>query len=72
MAANYATQGYTVRLSGADIVIVPGATRDSVSDAALIATWSSNWTTTAPVAGVGNVTGVLAGYLTAYPKGPQV
>ena len=72
MVANYATQGYTVRVSGADITIVPGATRDSITDATLIATWSSNWTTTAPVAGVGNITGVLAGYLASYPKGPQV
>ena len=49
-----------------------GAKFDSVTDATLIATWSSNWTTTAPVAGVGNITGVLAGYLAAYPKGPVV
>lgn len=72
MAANYATQAYTVTVSGAPIYICPGATRDSVTDATLIATWASNWTTTAPVAGVGNITGVLAGYLAAYPKGPQV
>ena len=70
IAANYATQAYTVRLSGADIFIDAGAQRDSVTDAALIATWSANWTTTAPVAGVGNITGVLAGYLASYPKGP--
>lgn len=72
MAANYATQVYTVRTAAGDIVIYPGATRDSVTDATLIATFASNWTTTAPVAGQGNVTGVLAGYLAAYPKGPQV
>ena len=71
MAANYATQAYTVRLSGADIFVDVGATRDSVTDAALIATWASNWTTTAPVAG-NTITGVLAGYLAVYPKGPQV
>ena len=72
MAANYATTAYTVRTGAGDIYICPGATRDSVTDAALIATFSSNWTATAPVAGQGNVTGVLAGYLAAYPKGPQV
>lgn len=72
MVANYATQGYAVTLSGANYVVVPGEKKDSVTDATLIATWSSNWTTTAPVAGVGNITGVLAGYLGSYPAGPQV
>lgn len=47
-----------------------GARRDSVTDATLIAQFASNFTATAPVAGVGNVTGVLAGYLAAYPTGP--
>lgn len=59
-------------MASGPIYICPGATRDSVTDATLIATWASNWTTTAPVAGVGNITGVLAGYLASYPKGPQV
>ena len=68
MAANYATVGYTTTLGGAAITVLPGETRDSVTDATLIATWSANWTTTAPVAGAGNVTGVLAGYLAAYPR----
>lgn len=68
MAANYATQAFCT-----DTVFVDaGAKRDSVTDAALIAKWSSNFTTTAPVAGVGNITGVLAGYLAVYPNGPQV
>jgi hypothetical protein len=71
MAANYATQAYTTTLGGAPVFICPGEKKDSVTDATLIATWSSNWTTTAPVAGVGNVTGVLAGYLASYPAGPQ-
>ena len=57
-------------LAGAPVFVDAGAQRDSVTDATLIATWSTNFTTTAPVAGVGNVTGVLAGYLAAYPKGP--
>lgn len=70
MAANYATQAYTTTLGGASIFIDAGAKRDSVTDATLIATWASNWTTTAPVAGVGNVTGILAGYLGVYPAGP--
>ena len=49
-----------------------GAKRDSVTDATLIAQFPTNFTATAPVAGVGNITGVLAGYLAVYPNGPQV
>jgi hypothetical protein len=67
MAANYATVGYCVTVSGANITILPGETRDSVSDAALIATWSANWTTTAPTAT--SVGPLQAGWLTAYPRG---
>ena len=70
IVANYATQPFTTVLGGAPVFVDAGATRDSVTDATLIATWAANFTTTAPVAGVGNVTGVLAGYLAAYPKGP--
>ena len=71
MAANYATQSYSTVLSGAPVFVLAGEKKDSVTDATLIATWSSNWTTTAPVAGVGNITGILAGYLASYPNGPQ-
>jgi hypothetical protein len=70
MAANYATQAFTTVLGGAPVFVDAGARRDSVTDATLIATWSTNFTTNAPAAGVGNVTGVLAGYLAAYPTGP--
>ena len=70
MAANYATQAFCTTLGGAAVFVDAGARRDSVTDATLIATWASNFTTTAPVAGVGNVTGVLAAYLAAYPAGP--
>jgi hypothetical protein len=60
-----------VRLaSGADVFVDAGARRDTVTDAALIALFPSNFTATAPVAGVGNVTGVMAGYLASYPAGP--
>jgi hypothetical protein len=72
MAANYATQAYTTVLGGAPIFVCAGAKKDTVTDATLIATWASNWTATAPVAGVGNITGVLAGYLASYPNGTQV
>ena len=57
-------------LGGAPVYVGPGARRDSVTDATLIATFASNFSVTAPVAGVGNVTGVMAGYLAAYPAGP--
>jgi hypothetical protein len=57
-------------LGGAPVFVGPGARRDSVTDATLIATFASNFTATVPVAGVGNVTGVMAGYLAAYPAGP--
>ena len=72
MAARYATEAFSVTLSGANRFVDAGSQWDSVTDSALIATWSSNFTTTAPVAGVGNITGVHAGYLTSYPHGPQV
>jgi hypothetical protein len=70
MAANYATAGFTSQLaSGAAYSVQPGARLDSVTDAAKIALFSTNFTATAPVAGVGNITGVMAGYLAAYPGG---
>jgi len=50
-------------------MVEAGATRDTVTDAAIIAFFPSNFTATAPVAGVGNITGVMAGYLAAYPRG---
>jgi hypothetical protein len=70
MAANYATAPFTTVLGGAPVFVGPGARRDSVTDATLIAIFASNFSATAPVAGVGNVTGVMAGYLAAYPAGP--
>jgi len=73
MAANYATQAFVATIaSGANVFIDAGARRDSVTDAALIAQFPTNFTATVPVAGAGNITGVLAGYLAVYPNGPQV
>jgi hypothetical protein len=67
---NYATAGFTSQLaSGAAYSVQPGARLDSVTDAAKIALFSTNFTANAPVAGVGNITGVMAGYLAAYPAG---
>lgn len=70
MAANYATTAFTVRLaSGADEFVEAGGRRDTVTDAALIAQFPSNFTANPPVAG-STVTGVLAAYLAVYPAGP--
>jgi hypothetical protein len=59
-------------LGTAQIFVDAGAKRDTVTDASTIALWSANFTATVPVAGPGTITGVLAGYLAAYPNGPQV
>jgi len=73
MAANYATNAFTVQLaSGAQAFVGVGARRDTVTDAALIAQFPTDFTATVPVAGPGTITGVMAGYLAAYPNGPQV
>lgn len=57
--------------SGAQALISVGATRDTVADSAIIALNPSAFTASAPVAG-NTVTGVMAGYLAVYPRGPQV
>jgi hypothetical protein len=69
MANNYATKGFATTLAGAHIVVHPGALRDTITDATLIALWPSNFTASAPAAGVGGITGIMAGYLAAYPRG---
>jgi hypothetical protein len=68
MAARYATAGYAyVNAAGASVTILPGATRDSVTDATEIAVWSANWTATAPTAL--SVGAELFGWLASYPRG---
>ena len=68
MAARYATAGYTyTNAAGAPVTILPGETRDSVTDATEIAVWSANWTATAATAG--SAGSVLFGWLAAYPRG---
>ena len=68
MAARYATVGYAyVNAAGASVTILPGETRDSVTDATEIAIWSANWTATAPTAVSAGP--ALFGWLTAYPRG---
>jgi hypothetical protein len=68
VAANYATAQYCVQLaSGAQLTVPAGATRDTVSDSTVIATWASDWTATAPTAAT--VGPLMAGWLAAYPRG---
>lgn len=67
MVANFATVSYETVVSGAPLSIEAGATRDSVTDAAVIATWAANWTTTAPTPGSHGAK--RAAWLAAYPRG---
>jgi len=68
MAARYATAGYTYQnAAGAQVTIMPGATRDSVTDSTEIAIWSANWTATAPTSA--SVGAELFGWLSSYPRG---
>lgn len=68
MAAMYATSAYAYQSAGgASVTILAGETRDSVTDATEIATWSSNWTATAPTAA--KVGPLMAAWLAAYPRG---
>jgi hypothetical protein len=69
MVANYASKTEAVELAGHPITIHAGSTRDSVTDATTIALHAANWTATAPVAGVGGITGIMAGWIAAYPRG---
>ncbi len=69
MTATYAKVTETVELAGKPITVHNGAKRDTVSDATLIALHASNFSATAPVAGVGGITGVMVGWLAAYPRG---
>ena len=68
IVANYATQAFTSVLGGAAYFVEAGAQRDSVTDAAVIALWPANFTTTVPTAA--SVGQALASYLAVYPKGP--
>lgn len=68
MAARYATSGGTYTLaSGAVVCVLPGETRDSVSDATEIAIWTANWTATVPTAT--SVGTNLFNWEAVYPKG---
>jgi hypothetical protein len=68
MAARFATVGYTyVNAAGASVTILPGVTRDSVTDATEIAIFAANWTATVPTAATIGQT--LSGWEASYPKG---
>lgn len=69
IAANYALKTETVELAGHPITIHAGCTRDSITDATTIALHPSNWNATAPVASATTITGILAGWIAAYPRG---
>jgi hypothetical protein len=68
MAARFATVGYTyVNAAGASVTILPGVTRDSVTDATEIAIFATNWTATPATAATIGTT--LSGWEASYPKG---
>jgi len=49
------------------VCVLPGETRDSVTDATEIAIWSANWTATVPTAATTGTT--LFNWETVYPRG---
>jgi hypothetical protein len=66
MVANYAVSPGTYTLaSGAVVCVLPGEKRDSVTDAAEIAIWASNWSATPPTA----VSSGIFNWLAVYPRG---
>lgn len=69
MTATYAKKQMSAELAGKPVVVHNGAKRDTVTDATLVALWPSNFSATAPVAGTGDITGIMAGWLAAYPRG---
>ena len=68
MAARYATVGGTYTLaSGAVVTVLPGETRDSVTDATEIAIWTTNWVATVPTAATTGT--LLFNWEAVYPRG---
>jgi len=69
MAARYALQQFTFHnsVTGSEEVVIQGAQRDSVTSQAFLESPASFWSTTPLSASAGQLTGVLAGYLAAYP-----
>jgi hypothetical protein len=68
MAARYAVSAGTYTLaSGAVVCVLPGETRDSVTDATEIAIWTANWMATVPTAT--SVGTTLFNWEAVYPRG---
>jgi hypothetical protein len=68
MVARYAVAGGTyTNAAGAVICVLPGETRDSVTDATEIAIWSANWVATVPTAASTGLT--LFNWEAVYPRG---
>lgn len=69
MAARYALQQFTYHdtVANAEITIVQGAQRDSVTGQACLQTPASFWSTTPLTAGA-QIDPKLAAYLVAYPN----
>jgi hypothetical protein len=67
MAANYAAVSYVTVIGGSPVCVEAGEVRDSVTDAALIATWAANWTATAPTSASHGAKRLA--WLAAYPRG---
>jgi hypothetical protein len=69
MAARYALVQFTYHdtVANQEITVIQGANHDSVTGQAFLQTPASYWSTTPLSASAGQITAVLAGYLTAYP-----
>ena len=68
MVARYAVAaGSYTNAAGAVISVLPGETRDSVTDATEIAIWTTNWVATVPTAAA--IGHRRMGWLAVYPRG---
>jgi hypothetical protein len=69
MAARYALQQFVYHdtVANAEICVVQGAQRDSITGQAFLESPASYWSATPLSAAGGQITGVLAAYLAAYP-----
>jgi hypothetical protein len=69
MAARYALQQFTFHnsVTGSEEVVIVGAQRDSVTSQAFLESPAAFWSAAPLTAAAGQITGVQAGYLAAYP-----
>ena len=70
MAARFALQQFVYHdtVANADILIVQGAQRDSVTSQAFLESPASFWSSSALTAAAGQIDPKLAAYLVAYPN----